>query len=262
MPEQFNGAGEAFTELLKTIAKLRDPIDGCPWDLEQTSKSLLPYLLEEAQEFMSVIENNEYQHIKEELGDVLFQVVLHAQISFENKFFTAEQMCVDLNKKLIERHPHVFNKNQPTLSAAEVKTQWNKNKVTKAGLQKLHDAMKLPPIISADKIGSFSNTVGFDWDNASQVLEKVKEELDEVAEVLESDKNKLAEEIGDLLFSTVQLARHSNLSADYCLKLANQKFYNRFIALDKMIKSQNKDLTTMSLDEKESAWQMVKKNMP
>lgn len=263
MSQQFEGAGAAFTELLKTISKLRDPVKGCPWDLEQTSKSLLPYLLEEAQEFISTIENNDEQHIQEELGDVLFQVVLHSQISTEKNLFTAKQLCLDLTQKLIERHPHVFSNQSSTLNAQEVKIQWNKNKVAKAGLQKLHDAMKLPPMIAADKIGSFSHTVGFDWENAIQVLTKVAEEFAEVSEAMEKHKNSqniehLAEEIGDLLFSVTQLARHNNLSADYCLNLANRKFYNRFLALDEMIKGQNKDLLTMSLDEKEVAWQRVK----
>jgi ATP diphosphatase len=262
---QLKGAESSFSELLKTIAQLRDPIHGCPWDIEQTSKSLLPYLMEEAQEFMSVIENQQDHLIKEELGDVLFQVVLHAQIAFEKKLFTMEQMCQALNTKLIERHPHVFKENQNNLTAAEVKELWNKNKIKKDGLQKLHDAMKLPPILSADKIGSFSHGVGFDWNNSKEVLEKVKEEVQEVQEVLEVEKKStpndhLAEEIGDLLFSTIQLARHSQLSADYCLKLANQKFYNRFLKLDKLVKSQNKNLLQMSLEEKEALWKQVKQS--
>lgn len=262
--DQFEGAGVAFTDLLKTVAKLRDPQQGCPWDLEQTAKSLLPFLLEESQEFMSTIENNQEEDIQEELGDVLFQIIIHSQIAFEKKLFSMKQMCQKLNEKMIERHPHVFKKNQTLSSATEVKNHWNQSKVAKDGLKKLHDAMKLPPMLAAQKIGSFSHTVGFDWENPQQVVLKVKEELEEVIEVLpvnqqKTESNLLAEEIGDLLFSTIQLARHCQLSADYCLHLANQKFTRRFLNLDKNIKEQKKDLLSMTLEEKELLWKKVKR---
>lgn len=263
MSDQFNGAGEAFSALLKTVAQLRDPQKGCPWDLEQTAISLLPYLLEEAQEFMSVIENNQDEQIVEELGDVLFQVILHSQISFEKKLFTPELLCQKLTRKLKERHPHVFSDNAKSLTAEEVKNQWSKNKHKKSGLDKLHDAVKLAPILAADKIGSFSNHVGFDWENSEQVFLKVEEELEEVRSAMSDvnttqKKEHLAEEIGDLLFSTIQLARHLNLSADYCLKKANDKFYQRFLKLDKLVKMQNKELIQLSLEEKELLWAKVK----
>lgn len=265
--EQVSGAGNAFEILIKTIARLRDPLNGCPWDLQQTSKSLLPFLLEESQEFMSVIENNHDDEILEELSDVFFQVILHAQISYENKLFTPKDLCDSLNKKLIDRHPHVFTDGKSLATPEEVKHEWNKRKVQHKGLDKLHEAMNLPPILSAHKIGTFSQTVGFDWDKPQEVLVKVEEELQEVKSALLSEaaatdpiqKEHVAEEIGDLLFSVIQLARHLHLSADYCLLKANKKFFNRFIALNKEVNDLKKDLLSMSLAEKEVLWQKVKK---
>lgn len=266
MSQQFDGVNEVFLELLKTVASLRDPLQGCPWDKEQTSKTLLPYLLEEAQEFIATVEKDEESSMAEELGDVLFQVVLHSQIAYEKKLFSINELCQKLNAKLIERHPHVFNKSSPAMNAEEVKKQWNQNKVDKGGLQKLNDAMKLPPLLASQKIGNFSNGVGFDWENAEQVLLKVDEELAEVKEAVSDKKSTLskdsiAEEIGDLIFSTVQLARHLDLSADYCLNLANHKFQQRFMDLHQQVTKDKKDLLTMPLEEKEFYWSKAKKNI-
>ena len=263
MSEQFEGDGEAFQNLLKTVAQLRDPLEGCPWDLEQDSLSLPPYLLEEAQEFMSSVQRNDQDSIVEELGDVFFQVVLHSQIAFEKKLFTVKQMCEKLNAKLIERHPHVFQDNKTSLQSHEVKKQWNLNKISKSGLDKLYDALKLPPILASQKIGNFSHGIGFDWENSDQVLLKVEEELKEIKEAIKnkSHKEELAEEIGDLLFSTIQLARHCDLSADYCLNLSNQKFQNRFELLYSMVKSSQKELHSMTLEEKEQYWSIVKNTL-
>jgi MazG family protein len=260
MSEQFQGAQESFLKLLQTVAKLRDPIDGCPWDLEQDSKSLLPYLLEEAQEFISTVEHNDLAYMDEELGDVLFQVILHSQIGYEKNLFTIAQICEKLSNKLIKRHPHVFEKSNTSITAEEVKKQWNKSKITKSGLEKLHDAMKLSPILAAQKIGNFSNGIGFDWDNAQQVLLKVDEEVQEVKEAIQQKNSKedIAEEIGDLLFSTIQLARHCDLSADYCLNASNKKFQRRFEELYKIVQNSQKNLLTMSLEEKEQFWTMAK----
>ncbi len=260
MSNQFQGANEAFMALLKTVATLRDPQYGCPWDKEQTAQSLLPYFLEEVQEYMMAVEQEEKTSMGEELGDVLFQVVLHAQIAYEQNIFTIKHLCETLNTKLIDRHPHVFLENSVPLNAEEIKTQWNKSKIQKAGMQKLLDAMKLPPIMSSHKIGIFSHTVGFDWENATQVLSKVDEELQEVKEAIQNKqtKNEIAEEIGDLLFSTIQLARHLDLSADYCLHLANQKFQQRFMELHSLVTKEQKDLLTLSLEEKEKLWNCAK----
>lgn len=255
----------SFKNLVNTVAKLRDPNNGCPWDLEQNHLTLLPYLIEETQEFMAVIENNEEQHIKEELGDLLFQVVLHAQLAQEKNLFNIIDLCDFLNKKLVDRHPHVFEQGNRNITSEEVLKQWNKNKIKSKGIEKLHEAIKLAPLLSAHKIGAFSQTVGFDWENSLQVFEKVKEELSEVQLALDSfinkkttSNNEVVEEIGDLLFSIAQLARHLKVNADYCLFKANQKFYNRFLKMIDELKIQKKELTNMSLQEKEELWQKVK----
>lgn len=255
---------KAFSELLKTVAALRDPNSGCPWDLKQTHQSLLPFLIEETQEFMSVVEKNEVQHFQEELGDLLFQVLLHTQLAHEKKLFNVHQLCEALNRKLISRHPHVFEKQNEKMTAEEVYVNWNKNKIKNKGLEKLEEAMKLPPLLSAHKIGTFSQTVGFDWENVMQVFDKVKEEVDEVQQALKNlaeDKEAVIQEIGDLLFSVVQLARHLNVNADYCLIKANQKFYSRFMEMMNILRIENKELSAMNLAEKEIVWQKVKKKM-
>lgn len=251
---------------VQVIQKLRHPSEGCPWDLEQTHQTLLKYLIEESYEFIEATEIGDPKLMEEELGDVLLQVLLHSTIAEQNKSFNIESVAKTLADKIVRRHPHVFGEDTNKLTSEEVLDNWKKIKVTEKGPRKYSIDQKYlhaPALESALKIGKKSTTVNFDWEDYYQVMAKVEEEWQEVKEELppggKFDKARVKDEIGDLLFSVAQLARHLDLNPEECLKNANQKFINRFQKVEDKVRSQGKSLEETPQAELEKIWIEVKK---
>jgi len=256
---------EEFKKLIEVVKKLRDPKDGCPWDLQQTHSSLLKYLIEESYEFSHSVEEKDNNKMEEELGDILLQVLLHSQIANENKVFNLESVSKRLKEKLIRRHPHVFG-GEKVQNAKEVSENWEniKNKEQKESASLIgDDILKCPSLFSAYKIGQKTNKVNFDWDDHNQVMYKVEEEWQELKEELVHDpsanKKRISEEIGDFLFSTAQLARHLDIEPETCLRLANQKFIKRFRKMEELILKENKKIEMMNQQEMDIYWNRIKK---
>lgn len=251
---------------IATVKALRHPVTGCPWDLEQTHESLLKYLIEESYEYVEAVENNDSREMEEEIGDVLFQVLLHTSIAEETKSFSLESAAKILSDKLIRRHPHVFKEGEGGLTTDEIIENWKKIKVTEKGERKYsidEKYLQAPALTSAFKIGKKSTEVNFDWTDHMQVAMKVEEEWQEVKEELlpngKYNKERVKEEIGDLLFSVAQLARHLEIDPEDCLREANKKFINRFKKVEDAVRSEGKDLKTTPQDELEEIWAKIKK---
>ncbi len=259
--------------LFSVIKALRDPQTGCPWDLKQTHKTLLKYLLEESYEFITAAEEDDSKKMEEEIGDVFLQVLLHCAMAEEKKRFNLESVSKTLADKLIVRHPHVFDKkDQDTrLAPDEVLVNWKKIKEIekqKAGIKEVsflnQDLINFPALFAANKIGEKTKQIAFDWDNSNEVLKKVEEEWLEMNEELKKDHKenikKIQEEIGDLLFSLAQLSRHLKINPEETLRMANKKFVNRFQAMEQLIKSQGSNWNDLTLEEKEKFWVQAKIN--
>ena len=251
---------------IEVIKKLRDPQDGCPWDLKQTHQSLLKYLIEESYEYLQAVESGKAEQMEEELGDVLLQILLHSQIAREAGTFDIESVAKKLADKMIHRHPHVFENKSLAKNADEVSKNWEELKRKEAKEASKYffkeEDVYMPSLMAAEKIGKKSKKVNFDWDNVEQVFLKVEEELKEVEEELKQkkrDKAKLKEEIGDLLFSAAQLARHLDFDAEETLREANKKFIGRFSAMERKAVEENKDFSKMNVDQLEELWQRIKK---
>lgn len=258
-----SGEGLAPVERLKKIMhRLRAP-GGCPWDAEQTHESLIPNLIEEAYETAEAIRSGDMAHLEEELGDLLLQPVFHAEIAGETGAFDLDSVATAISEKLVRRHPHVFAESGVD-DTAGVLRQWEEIKdAEKGGLKKhcLDGVSKaLPSLMRATKIQKKVAKVGFDWENAAQVVDKIREEIAEVEEVLASgDRGALGEEIGDLLFAVVNLARKEGMEAEELLARANEKFVKRFAAVEEALSAEGKSLKEATLEEMEAAWQAAKK---
>lgn len=249
--------------LIDLVKKLRNPKDGCSWDLKQNNKSLLPYLLEETYEVIDAITNKDDVELKEELGDLLFQIILHSEIASERKKFKIKDVIININKKLIRRHPHVF-KDKKKLTDKELEKQWREikkleGKEIDTDNPFSHINNSESSILQALTIGKISNNLKFDWKNYKGPVAKIKEELKEV--INEKNKNnpeKIEEEVGDLLFSVVQLARHLNTNPEIALMRANKKFKKRINLI--LQDFENKiDFIESSNKIKEKYWNKVKK---
>lgn len=241
--------------LIKTIAALRHPQTGCPWDLAQTHHSLLPYLWEETHETAMAIDLKNDLELKEELGDLLLQILLHSQLAQERGAFNFTEVCQQLEQKIIERHPHVF------AGAAAAPVSEHEQSYHRKKLHKLAQYLTYPPLISSAKIGQLAKAYDFDWEHPKQVWEKVKEEVLEVNDLFQAaNTNQLAllEELGDLYFSLNQLCRHLGVSSEQVVAKGNQKFARRFQLLLELASSEGKDFTTLTAQEKEQLWQQVK----
>lgn len=247
-------------ELISVIAKLRAP-DGCPWDREQTHYSLRPNMLEEAYEAVDAIDENNMAHLKEELGDVLLQVLLHSQIAKEENAFDIEDVAKELKDKLIHRHPHVFGKANIT-SADEVKVEWDKLKAEEKkerisamdGLSKAQAAL-----IAAQKISKRAVKQGFEWPNEETLYECIMSEFEEFKQAKsENDKLHMEDEFGDILFATVNLARWNKIDAEQALLKANKKFEKRFRKMEELA---TKPLIEYSFDEYDKLWKQAKKEL-
>ncbi len=251
----------AFDQLREVIAHLRAP-DGCPWDREQTNESLIPKLLEEAYEVAHAVRENDDVNLREELGDVLLLVLMHAQIASERANFGAEEVITDLTAKLIRRHPHVFGEDQARDAGEVVKLWDNVKREEKRGTQKHYltgVAEALPALMRAQKVQKKAAHVHFDWDTIADVVAKIDEELAETKEaVAAGGETEIAEEIGDLLFAVVNLARKQHLDAETLLQKATDKFVHRFNEMEDEVHAQGKQLGELGLAELDAIWNAQK----
>jgi MazG family protein len=253
---------DALTRLRAVVHRLRAP-GGCPWDREQTHESLIPHVLEEAYEVADAIRGGDPALMCEELGDLLLQAVLHAEIASETGAFDLDRMAEVLTEKLIRRHPHVFGESSAETSAA-VLEQWDAIKRVEKGHQNegyLHGVGSgLPGLMRAQKLQKKAARVGFDWPEMGPVVGKVREELAEVEAALEAqDAAQVEEEIGDLLFSVVNLARKAGVQAEAVMAAANEKFMRRFHAMERRLTEAETSLDAASLEVMDAAWDEVKR---
>ena len=258
--------------LLQIMAALRTPVTGCPWDLEQDFASIAPFTLEEAYEVVDAIERGDLADLKDELGDLLLQVVFHARMAEEQGAFAFPDVVEAITRKLLRRHPHVFGDTR-NLSPEEVKNLWDEIKrEEKAQRRAARDAMglsaeagdggflagiptALPALTRAQKLTAKAAKVGFDWPDAVQVIEKIHEELEEVKEASSSgERDRIEDEIGDLLFSVTNLARHFGIDPERALRRTNAKFERRFTSVERALRNQGRSLDEASLDEMEKLW--------
>lgn len=244
-----------FQELVAVVSKLRDPDGGCPWDLEQTHASLKPHLIEEAYEVIDAIDGDRTK-LPEELGDLLLQVVLHAQIGKDEKTFTISDVICEIKNKMIERHPHVFGSTKVS-DSTQVLKNWEQSKSEKANLagKSTMDSIprQLPALLKAQRIGERAARIGFDWISSEDVLTKVTEEVAEFTTAKTTDNRK--EELGDLLFALVQYGRKLNIDVEESLQQANSKFIGRFKKME--VKAAGK-MSKLSLAQLETLWQEIK----
>ncbi|KQQ56846.1 nucleoside triphosphate hydrolase [Pseudomonas sp. Leaf127] len=263
-------------DLLNLMARLRDPQYGCPWDVKQTYASIVPHTLEEAYEVADTIERSDFAHLQGELGDLLFQVVFYAQLAKEEGRFEFDAVVDGITRKLLRRHPHVFPTGElyapletPRLSESEVIRRWDEIKAQERAeqadapeqLSLLDDVpVALPALSRAGKLQKRAAQVGFDWPAALPVVDKVREELDEVLEAMaEGDAGHMADEIGDLLFSVVNLARHLKVDPETALRSANGKFDRRFRFIEAVVRDQGRALEACSLEELDALWGEAKR---
>lgn len=263
-------------DLLQLMARLRHPEHGCPWDLKQSYASIVPYTLEEAYEVADAIERGDFDHLPGELGDLLFQVVYYSQLATEEGRFGFAEVVDGITTKLIRRHPHVFPDGDlyaapdaVRLEEAAVKQRWEELKAEERAakaaapeqLSLLDDVPQaLPALSRAAKLQKRAAQVGFDWPEALPVLDKVREELDEVLEAMsENDPQAIAEELGDLLFAVANLARHLKVEPEAALRAANGKFERRFRFIEQALREAGRPIENCSLDELDALWGEAKK---
>ncbi len=254
--------------LLEVMRCLRDPETGCPWDLKQTLTSLIPYTIEEAYEVAAALTEGDMSAIKDELGDLLFQVVFYTQLTSEEGLFSFDQVAAQTADKLIRRHPHVFGDNTAQTDA-EIKAQWEaikqQERLEKGETHSVFQGVpdNLPAILQAQKLQKRAANVGFDWATIGPVLDKIQEEISEVKAELAAetiDQQALESEIGDVLFAVVNLARHAQVNPEHALRRTNLKFKQRFQAIEKRLAEAGKSAEELDLDELEAYWQEVKRD--
>ncbi len=258
-------AGEKFQRLVEIMARLRAP-GGCPWDREQTFESIKPYLLEETYEVMDAIDAKDWAELPGELGDLMLQAVFFAQMASEQGLFGIGEALDAINEKLVRRHPHVFGE-ETANTAGDVRRIWSEVKAGEKrekgeGAQPLLGGVprSLPALVEAQQIASRAAHVGFDWENAEQVLEKLREELAEFHEARTNGaQERLEDELGDLLFVLVNLARFVKVDPEQALRKTNAKFRRRFGYLESRLAAQGKSLSQASMEEMEALWQESKK---
>jgi ATP diphosphatase len=255
--------------LLGIVRRLRDPDQGCPWDVGQTFQSIVPHTIEEAYELADAIESNDFDQIREEAGDVLFQVLFYAQMADEKQHFNFADVVDGLSEKLIRRHPHVFSRNstaqqETPIAVSDVSDSWEKIKRTeRQGKQQsgiLDDIpVSLPALTRAQKIQKRASRVGFDWADVAGVFEKLEEEICELKEALvEGEKAAIESELGDVLFCVVNLARHLDFDAETAMRGATRKFEGRFRLMEEQAIASGSRLEDESVSTLEARWQAGK----
>lgn len=261
-PQEKLDAGPGFTRLVEIMARLRAP-GGCPWDREQTFDTIKPYLLEETYEVLDAIDARDWQELADELGDLLLQVVFFSQMAAEQGYFDVSDSIVAINSKLIRRHPHVFGDGDAK-TAGDVVRRWDEIKAAEkerpkgllAGVPR-----SLPSLVEAQKIAAKAAGAGFDWDNIDQVFDKMREELGELeAARADGAQEKIEDEIGDLLFVLVNVARFLKVDPEQALRKTNAKFRRRFAHVEGELDTQGKTLDAATIDEMEELWQAAKRN--
>jgi ATP diphosphatase len=268
-------------DLLHLMSRLRDPSGGCPWDIKQTYDTIVPCTLEEAYEVADAIERKDFVHLQEELGDLLFQVIFYAQLGLEDGHFKFADVVDSLVKKLVRRHPHVFpsgdlhqtlsaqSLNAQSVSEEQIKGRWEAIKElerqakgkAQAVISILDDVPRtLPAIQRAEKLQKRAALVGFDWPEASQVLDKIEEEIGELREaMLENDHAHIQDELGDVMFAMVNLARHVNVKPEMAIRSTNEKFERRFKYVESSLSAQGIALQEANLEQMELLWLAAKK---
>jgi ATP diphosphatase len=254
-----------ITRLLAIMAKLRHPTDGCPWDREQSFATIAPFTIEEAYEVADAIAQSDMPSLKEELGDLLFQVVFHARLAEERGLFDFDAIAEALSDKMVRRHPHVFA--AADIRSADAQTQaWETQKAHERKAKDAHAGalsgvpVGFPALMRAQKLQKRASRVGFDWGAASLALEKVREEIEELStELAAGTSTAIEEELGDLLFSVVNVGRLAGVDAETALRGANAKFERRFGRIEAMLAEQGKTPTQSDLAEMDALWERAKR---
>lgn len=265
-------ADYSITDLLRVMQRLRDPDGGCPWDLEQDFSTIVPSTLEECYELVDAIEAGDYPHVAEELGDLLFQVIFYAQMGSEQGLFDFRQIVSTLVEKLVRRHPHVFaggdieGRVDSDSSVDEVGQRWEEIKreerAQRAQVSVLADIpAALPALTRAQKVGKRAASVGFDWSDTDAVLNKLDEELGEYRAALSETLMRQEDELGDLLFCCVNLARHNGLDAEAALRRATHKFERRFACMESNLQAQGLSLPEVDAATYNDAWERAKEQL-
>ncbi|MGB3402896.1 MAG: nucleoside triphosphate pyrophosphohydrolase [Microcoleaceae cyanobacterium] len=254
----------ALQDLIEVVAQLRSPDGGCPWDLAQTPQTLIPYIIEEAYEVVDALETGDAEAIADELGDLLLQVVLQAQIALEYQQFSLATVAQKITEKLIRRHPHVFGTVKVD-NVEQVRQNWEQIKAQEQGLSEASDflshklsryARQLPPLLAGMKISKKAAGVGFEWDNVEGIWQKFHEEMGEFEEALQQDdKSHQQAELGDVLFTLINIARWYDLDPEAALRGTNHRFVSRFSQVEQM---SDRPLSDYSIEELEKLWQQAK----
>jgi ATP diphosphatase len=263
-----------ISRLIEIMAQLRTPVTGCPWDLEQNFATIAPYTIEEAYEVADAIARGDFEDLRDELGDLLLQVVYHARMAEEEKAFAFGDVVEAITRKMIRRHPHVFADKDGNIAAAGVKSQWERIKAEEKAERAArrpqqqaneHSALlssvkaHLPALTRALELQRKASTVGFDWNDPRAVLNKIREEADEIEAALDrGDAEGLAEETGDLLFAVVNLARHAKADPEMTLRRTNAKFERRFAYIERTLAAEGRSLDDATLDEMDELWNQAK----
>ncbi|MFT5451084.1 MAG: ATP diphosphatase [Enterobacterales bacterium] len=253
---------DALQRVIDVMAKLRDPVNGCPWDMQQTWHSLIAFTLEEAYEVADAIESPDQSSLPEELGDLLFQVVFYSRIAEEQNLFDLQKVIHRLCDKLELRHPHVFS--DANYTEDELDQAWHQTKAKERQSKKLYSALDdiplaLPALTRAQKLQHRASNEGFDWKQTAPVFAKIDEEILELKQAISNNEaDEIQDEMGDLLFTVVNLARHLNLDAETCLRQASGKFERRYRSVEKHFSEIDKKKRDCTDDELETSWQEVK----
>ena len=256
---------ESISKIRKVIKILRDPIDGCPWDLKQNYKSLAPYSIEEAYELVDAIENNDIEEIKKELGDLLLQVILISQVADDKGDFDFDDVANEISKKIIRRHPQIFDKNYnendlPHESWEKIK-KLEKNKITNTKNTLDQVEKNIPTLLRSLKIQKKAASLNFDWENETQVLNKIDEEIYELKDALKvNNKKMIEEELGDLFFTIINLSRRLNLDPEQTIRKANKKFTTRFNEMENFIEDNKLKWHNLKKHDFKNLWNKVKNN--
>ena len=256
---------KSISKIRKVIQILRDPINGCPWDLKQDYNSLAPYSIEEAYELVDAIENNDIEEIKKELGDLLLQVILISQVADDKGDFDFDDVANEISKKIIRRHPQIFDKNYnendlPHESWEKIKKlEKNKSKKTKNTLDQVEK--NIPTLLRSVKIQKKAALLNFDWENETQVLNKIDEEIYELKDALKvNNKKMIEEELGDLFFTIINLSRRLNLDPEQTIRKANKKFITRFNEMENFIEDNKLKWHNLKKHDFKNLWNKIKNN--
>jgi nucleoside triphosphate diphosphatase len=275
LPRHLERTGDPWRDLVTLMARLRQPVTGCPWDVEQTFETIAPYTIEEAYEVADAIQRGDMADLKGELGDLLFQSVFHARMAEEAGAFNIDDVVRGLVDKMVDRHPHVFG--SAAIDSAEAQTgAWEVMKAAERAQKAQRQAetgasqpasaldgvaLALPALMRAEKLTKRAGRVGFDWPSPEPVLDKLAEEIGELKEAIEQpkrDQTHVAEELGDILFVVANLCRKLEVDPEEALRQANAKFVKRFSGMEALARSRGLDFARLSLDEQEALWTDVK----